>query len=91
MKFNPLPTNDCKSRHEIFSFMMSHPAISLGDRFCVSRMGRTGGGGWVHPKGANSMATSVLSCVPIGFHAQNFTELHTGMLSTFVILTTPTC
>jgi len=26
----------------------------------VSRKGRTGGGGWVHPKGANSMATSGL-------------------------------
>ena len=41
--------------------MMSHPAMSLGDRLCVSRKGGTGGGGWVHPKGANSMAASGLS------------------------------
>ena len=39
---------------------MSLPAMSLGLRFCVSRKGRTGGGGWVHQKGANSMATSGL-------------------------------
>jgi len=31
--------------HETFSFMMSLPAMSLGFRFCVSRKGRTGGGG----------------------------------------------
>ena len=41
---------------ETFSFMMSHPAIYLGDRFCVSRKGRTGGGGWVHLKFSNSVA-----------------------------------
>ena len=34
--------------------------MSLGDRFCDSRKGRTGGGGWVHPEGANSMAVSEL-------------------------------
>ena len=47
-------------RHETFSFMMSLPAMSLGLRFCVSRKGGTGGGRWVHPKGANSMAMSRL-------------------------------
>ena len=36
--------------------MMSLPAMSLGLRFCVSRKGGTGGGGWVQWKGANSMA-----------------------------------
>jgi len=40
--------------------MMSLPAMSLGLRFCVSRKGGTGGGGWVHPKGVNSMAASGL-------------------------------
>ena len=40
--------------------MMSLPARSLGLRFCVSRKGGTGGGEWVHPKGANSMAMSGL-------------------------------
>ena len=40
--------------------MMSLLAMSLGLRFCMSRKGGTGGGGWVYPKGANSMATSGL-------------------------------
>ena len=40
--------------------MMLHPAMSLGLRSCISRRGGTGGGGWVHPKGANSMAVSGL-------------------------------
>jgi len=40
--------------------MMSLPAMSLELKFCVSRKGGTGGGEWVHPKGANSMAASVL-------------------------------
>jgi len=39
---------------------MSPPAMSFGDRFCISRKGRIGGGGWMHPKDANSMATSGL-------------------------------
>jgi len=40
--------------------MISLPAMSLGLRFCMSRKGGTGGGGLVHPKGANSMAASGL-------------------------------
>ena len=28
----------------------------------MSRNGGTGGGGWVHPKGANSMSSSGLAC-----------------------------
>jgi len=40
--------------------MMSLLAMSLGLRFCASSKGGTGGGGWVHPKGANSMAASGL-------------------------------
>ena len=41
--------------------MMSHPAMSLGDRFCDSRKGgQEELGGWVHLKGANSMAVSGL-------------------------------
>ena len=49
--------------HETFSFMMSLPAMSLGLRFCVSRKGGTGGGGCVHPKGANSMAMAASGLV----------------------------
>ena len=48
-------TNDAIWRHETFSFMMSHPTMSLGDRLFVSRKGGTRGGGWVHPKRANSV------------------------------------
>ena len=40
--------------------MMALLAMSLGLRFCLSRKGGTGGGGWVHPKGANSMTASGL-------------------------------
>ena len=40
--------------------MMSLPAMSLGLRFRISRKGGTGGGGWMHPKDANSMAVSGL-------------------------------
>jgi len=40
--------------------MMSLPAMSFGDRFNFSRKGGIGRGGWVHPKGANSMAASGL-------------------------------
>ena len=40
--------------------MMSLPAMALGLRFYVNRKGETGGDGWVHPKGANSMAASGL-------------------------------
>ena len=61
LPINLLQTNDAIRCHETFSFMKSHPAMSLGLRFCVSRKGGTGGGGWVHMKGANSMAASELS------------------------------
>jgi len=44
------------------SFMMLYPAMSLGDRFCVSRKGGTGGGRWVHLKGTNSITISGLGC-----------------------------
>jgi len=40
---------------------MSLPAMTFGDRFCFIRKGGIGGGGWVHPKGADSMAVSGLS------------------------------
>ena len=39
---NPFPPNDTIWRHETFSFMMSHLAMSLEDRFCDSRKGGTG-------------------------------------------------
>jgi len=39
---------------------MSLPAITFGDRFYFSRKGGTGGGGWVHPEGADNKAVSGL-------------------------------
>ena len=56
---NPFLTNDF-IYHKTFSLLL--PAMSLGLRFCVSRNGETGGGGWVHPKGANGVAVSGLTC-----------------------------
>ena len=41
-----------------FELVMSLRTTFFGDRFCMSRKG--GGGGWVHPKGTNSMAASGL-------------------------------
>jgi len=38
----------------------SLPAMTFRDSFCFSRKGRIGGVGWVHPKGADSMAVSGL-------------------------------
>ena len=39
---------------------------------------------------ACNLLRHTLDKVPIGFHTQNFTQNCTAMLSTFVILTTPT-
>jgi len=39
---------------------MSLLATFFGDRFFFSRKGGIGEGGWVHPKGTNSVATSGL-------------------------------
>jgi len=36
--------------------------MSLGLRFHTSRKDGTGGGVWLHPKGANSVAASGLGC-----------------------------
>ena len=38
-------------QHEAFNFMFSLLAMIIGNRFCVSRKGRTEGGGWVHLQG----------------------------------------
>jgi len=51
--------------------------MSFGDRFCFSRKGRIVGGGWVHPKGANSMAVS-------GFKFRN-TLVGTGWVISLVL------
>ena len=40
---------------------MSIPAMSLGLRFCASRKGRTGGGGWVSALSLGYMAASGLA------------------------------
>ena len=43
-------------------FVKYHLAMSLGERFSMTKNGRTGGGGLVHPKGENSMAMSGFGC-----------------------------
>ena len=48
--------------YNVSTMCKSLPAMILGDWFCMSRKGRTGGGGLVHPKGVNSMAVSVFGC-----------------------------
>ena len=44
-----------------FHLVMSLPAMTFGDRFCFSKKDRIGKGGWVHLKGADSMAVSGLN------------------------------
>jgi len=43
---------------------MSLPAMTFGDRLCFSRKRGIGGGGWVHPSSADSMAV-------FGLHLEN--------------------
>ena len=40
--------------------MLLPPVMSFGDKFCISKKGGTGQGGWMHLKGANSMTMSGL-------------------------------
>jgi len=58
--------------------MIVSEMMSFGDRFCFSRKGGTGGGGWVHTKGANSMAASGL-----GFRRALVLALGGAILSCF--------
>ena len=64
-------------QHETFRFIiiMSLPAMSFGDRFYVNRKGRTGGGGWVHSKGANSMVVSGWHCIAHFFPPSSYVQL----------------
>ena len=48
-------------RHTTFSLDVTSD-MSLGHRFCASRKGGTGGGGWVSTVGPGNMASSGLSC-----------------------------
>ena len=56
--FSPLLTaNVCITRHEASTLCFIYSiAMSLGNWFCMSRKGGTGGGGLVHPESENSMA-----------------------------------
>jgi len=58
---------------------MSLPAMSLGLRFCMSRKGGTEGGGWVHPKGANSMDVSGLALERL-YKAREIVSYHQSIL-----------
>ena len=59
--FNPFPDVAGYIRHETFISDVRLPAMSLGDRLCASREGRTGGGGWVSALSLGSMAAFGLS------------------------------
>ena len=50
--------------------------MSFGDKFCFNRKGGIGRGGWVHLKGANSMATSGLGCRNNFIGTQSRTQDH---------------
>ena len=56
--FIPLLTaNVCITCHELSTLCIIYSiAMSLGNCFCMSRKGGTGGGGLVHPESENSMA-----------------------------------
>ena len=55
--FSPLLTaNVCITHHETFLCIIYSIAMPLGNWFCMSRKGGTGGGGLVHPESENSMA-----------------------------------
>ena len=51
-----LTANVCITRHETFNSIIYSIAMSLGNWFCMSRKGGTGGGGLVNPESENSMA-----------------------------------
>ena len=59
---NLLTTNNFNWSWQVLRLFLSLLAMSLGIRFCASRKGETGWGGWAHLKGANSMAASRLGC-----------------------------
>jgi len=44
---------------------MSLPAMTSGDKFCFSRKGGIGGGGCVHPKGADTAGPSLGSALKV--------------------------
>ena len=44
-------TQLCPLALSVFGRMLSVGAIHFEDRFCASRKGGTGGGGWVHRSG----------------------------------------
>ena len=55
--FSPLLTANVRiTHHETFNSIIYSIATSLGNCFCMSRKGGTGGGGLVHPESENSMA-----------------------------------
>ena len=61
---NPLPTDGLASSD--FGRMLSVGAIRFEDRFCASRKGGTGGGGWVHRSAWWRMVATAAACRPGG-------------------------
>ena len=64
--FNPLMDVAGYIQHVTFISDARLQAMSLGLRLCASREDVARGGGWVHPKGADSMAVSWLGLEKLG-------------------------
>ena len=56
---------------------MSSSAVSLGDRFCISRKGGTGGGGWVQ-RGECFVLQFVLAIIHNGRVAKKLRAITSG-------------
>ena len=64
IQINPLPTIDAYMHHDTFGFMISYPAMSLGDRFCMSRkvgQGEVGGA----PKGCKQPLAGAMQAISL--------------------------
>ena len=60
--FNPLPTDEAFWRRQVLAALLSVGAICFEDRFCASRKGGTGGGGWVHRPALQCMVAVAAAC-----------------------------
>ena len=59
---NPLTTNDAFGRRQILATCLSVGAIRFEGKFCTSRKGGTGGGGWVHYSAWQCMVAVAAAC-----------------------------
>ena len=60
--FNPLTTDDERRRQILAACYQLIGTIRFEDRFCASRKGGTGGGGWVHRSAWQRMVVVAAAC-----------------------------